>query len=321
LKNPIDKMPMQDSDKINLDKPEALPHISVCICTYKRPELLKALLASLKDQTSDGLFSFSVVVVDNDRNGSARNTVAEFAESADIVTKYQIEPRQNIALARNTAVEHADGEYIAFIDDDEFLTTRDWLKMLYSAVQNYNADGALGPVKPHYPPGTPDWVVQGKFYDRPSYKTGTVINWRKGRTGNTLLKRECLSSCDGPFRPEFRTGEDQDLFRRLIEKGNTFVWCHEAMAYESIPATRWNRTFMLKRALLRGATSLRHPSFGGREVLSSTVAVPAYLVALPFAFVFGQGRFMQILVRLFDHLGRLLALAGINPIQEPYVTE
>ena len=30
---------------------------------------------------------------------------------------------------------------------------------------------------------------------------------------------------------------------------------------------------------------------------------------------------MMCLVKLFDHAGRLLALAGINPVAEPYVTE
>jgi hypothetical protein len=30
---------------------------------------------------------------------------------------------------------------------------------------------------------------------------------------------------------------------------------------------------------------------------------------------------MTVLVKLFNHTGRLLALMGINPIKEPYVTE
>jgi hypothetical protein len=30
---------------------------------------------------------------------------------------------------------------------------------------------------------------------------------------------------------------------------------------------------------------------------------------------------MALLVRLFDHLGKLLALVGINPIKEQYVTD
>jgi succinoglycan biosynthesis protein ExoM len=296
-------------------------HISVCICTYKRPALLKRLLEGVEKQDTGGLFMLSIVVVDNDRQRSAEAAVSEFASSTDIPVKYRIEARQNIALARNYAVASADGDYIAFIDDDEFLTSSTWLLTLFNAVQKYGADGVCGPVKPHFEAGTPRWVVEGKFYDRPSYKTGLVIDWKKGRTGNTLLKRQVLVSSGEPFRPEFRTGEDQDLFRRLIEKGYVFIWCHEAMAYETVPPVRWSRTFMLRRALLRGQTSLRHPTFGAREVISSLIAVPAYTVALPFALAWGQGRFMLLLVRLCDHLGRLLALVGVNPVREAYVTE
>jgi hypothetical protein len=36
---------------------------------------------------------------------------------------------------------------------------------------------------------------------------------------------------------------------------------------------------------------------------------------------FGEDRFMSCLVSLCDHLGRLLALLGITPITEAYVTE
>ena len=81
-----------------------------------------------------------------------------------------------------------------------------------------------------------------------------------------------------------------------------------------------NVPFMLKRALLRGQASLAHPTFGARDIMTSAVAAPAYALALPFALAFGQGTFMSILVRLFDHLGRLLGSVGINPVKEPYVT-
>jgi hypothetical protein len=51
------------------------------------------------------------------------------------------------------------------------------------------------------------------------------------------------------------------------------------------------------------------------------VAVPVYAIAVPFAFLAGQARFMDLLVRLCDHLGRLLATIGVNPVAEPYVTQ
>src|ERR1700682_175279 len=297
-----------------------MKHIAVCICTYKRPEYLKRLLEELAGQETGGLFTYSIVVVDNDRSESARSVVSGFAASSPIQIKYCVEPRQNIALARNKAIENAQGDYVAFIDADEF-PINDWLLTLLKACRRYDADGVLGPIKPHFDQKPPSWVVKGRFYDRPSYPTGLVIDGKKGRTGNTLLKREIFAGDRRRFRPEFRTAEDQDFFTRMIERGHVFVWCGEASAYETVPPIRWKRSFMLRRALLRGSTAVIRQNFGAREIIKSIIAVPAYLAALPVALLLGQHHFMTLLVKVFDHLGKLLALQNINPVREPYVTE
>ena len=297
-----------------------IPHISVCICTYKRLPFLRRLLAELAAQATDGLFTYSVVVADNDRHESAKAVVEEWSAGSTLQVDYCLEPRQNIALTRNQAIANAKGDFIAFIDDDEWPTSS-WLLTLFRACRDYGVDGALGPVKPHFDEQPPRWVVAGKFYDRPSYPTGFVIDWRKGRTGNTLLKRALFDGETQPFRPEFLTGEDQDFFRRMIDKGHRFVWCDEALAYETVPSIRWNRAFMLKLALLRGAVSLVHPTARPTAIAKSMIAAPIYTIALPFTLLLGQGRFMTLLVKLCDHIGRLLALVGIKPIRQSYVTE
>jgi succinoglycan biosynthesis protein ExoM len=295
-------------------------HISVCVCTYKRPHLLERLLQELLCQDTNGLFRYSIVVVDNDHLRSAEPVVLSFAAASTIPVKYCVEPRQNISLARNMAIENAIGDFVAFIDDDEF-PTRQWLMALFEACVKYDVDGVLGPVKPHFDNEPPRWVVKGKFYERPSYPTGFVIDWKKGRTGNVLLKRRIVATGGQPFNPEFLTGEDQDFFSRMIETGHVFIWCNEAVAYETVPPLRWKPAFMLRRALLRGAISLVQPTFGVMDVAKSILAIPAYTIALPFTLVFGHHRFMRCLIKLFDHMGRLLALLGIRPIKEPYVTE
>ena len=295
-------------------------HISVCICTYKRPHLLKRLLSELRVQDTGGLFTYSIVIADNDELQSAEAVTLDFAAESHIEIRYCVEPRQNIALARNKAVENAHGDFLAFIDDDEFPGKR-WLLTLFKACNDYDADGVLGPVRPYFDKDPPKWVVKGKFYERPTYRTGLVIDWRKGRTGNVLLRRRIFAPGGQAFRPSFLTGEDQDFFRRMIEKGHSFIWCNEAVAYEVVPPIRWKRTFLLRRALLRGAVSVVHPAFGPLQVAKSVIAVPVYAAALPFALVLGHHRFMTLLVKLTDHLGKLLSLLGINPIRESYVTE
>jgi glycosyltransferase involved in cell wall biosynthesis len=299
----------------------AIDHISVCVCTYKRPELLRRLLNELRDQETAGLFTFSIVVVDNDAQRSSESVVGAFRVETTIPITYYVESQQGIALARNKAVESATGEYIAFIDDDEFPISR-WLLTLFTVCNDHSVDGVLGPVKPYYDVKPPKWVLDGNFHHRATYPTGLVIDWRKGRTGNTFLRQRVFAACGKqPFDPKFRTGEDQEFFYRMIKKGFVFIWCNEAIAYEVVPPIRWQRKFMLRRALLRGALEPHTPTFGARDIVKSLIAVPAYTAVLPVSVLLGQGRSMRLLISLCDHLGKLLAVVGINPIKESYITE
>ncbi|MFY4730942.1 glycosyltransferase family 2 protein, partial [Nitrospira sp. BLG_2] len=135
----------------------AAPHISVCICTLKRPALLRRLLEALVKQDTGGVFSFSIVVVDNDEAESARAIVEECRALSQVRITYCTEPRRNIALARNKAIQNAKGDFIAFIDDDEF-PGNGWLGHLFATCRKYRASGVLGPVKPFFPQPPPEWL-------------------------------------------------------------------------------------------------------------------------------------------------------------------
>src|SRR5262245_23641049 len=125
----------------------AISHISVCICTYKRLALLRRTLDALREQDTEGLFTYSIVVADNDRLESARQMVTSFAGSTSLAVTYCVEPEQNIALVRNQALALASGEFVALIDDDEF-PNRDWLLQAFKACNQPGVDGVLGPVRP-----------------------------------------------------------------------------------------------------------------------------------------------------------------------------
>jgi len=294
--------------------------ICVGICTYKRPELLRHLLHQLRTQETRNLFTYSILVVDNDDARSAEPVVAEFARTSNIPVQYYSEPRQNIGLARNKVVQNCHSDFLAFIDDDE-LPIPAWLLLLLQTYDQYEADGVLGPVKRRFDVPPPHWVLKSGFYDRPVRPTGSAVHSLEGRTGNVLLNMDLFRESDARFDPAFRGGEDTDFFRRMIAKGHKFVWSAEAEASEVVPPARWNRWFLLRRALLRGASNLNHSNFGFREVVKSALAVPAYTLALPWTLFWGQHKFMDVLVRLCHHLGRLLALCGINPVKEHYITE
>ncbi len=304
-------------DSISSAPGNHVPHICVCICTYKRLSMLKRLLTDLSRQETRGLFTYSAVVADNDETKSSEALVADFRSTSALQVKYCVEPRRGISVTRNRAVENAEGEFLAFIDDDEF-PAPDWLLKLFKICNEYKVDGVLGPVKRHFDEVPPAWLQKSRFYERTVNPTGMRVDWQEARTGNVLLRKTIVTSST-PFRPELKSGEDQDFFRRKISEGYQFIWCANAEAFETVPPVRWKRAYMLRKALMRGESAVQMGHYGLTNIAKSIVAVPLYLLALPFAQLLGHHRFMTLLVKLFDHLGKLLALVGIHPIRGEYV--
>jgi succinoglycan biosynthesis protein ExoM len=295
-----------------------LPHIAVCICTYQRAAYLKRLLDDLGRQETESLFSYSIVVADNDAARSAEGVVTAFAAGSLLKVTYCVQPEQNIALTRNEALSHATGDFIAFIDDDEF-PKREWLSRLFQACQAQGVDGVLGPVKPFFEYDPPRWLLRGRFCERPEHETGYVLNWRETRTGNVLFKRAILSGLKEPFQERFRNGgEDDDFFRRRIAAGCVFIWCNQAIVYEAVPRERCTRRYLLKRALLRGQNQEHYA--GDRGITKSICAVGIYLFSLPFLLLAKHHILMKYLIRLGDHIGKLLAFLGWKPMGDRYIT-
>ncbi len=217
--------------------------------------MLARCLAALAALQRQG-FSYSVVVVDNDSEQSARGLVEGWgAESASGIV-YAVEPEQSISRARNTAVANASGEYVAFIDDDEF-PEPSWLLHLYETCQRFAVDGVLGPVLPYYEGAPPEWLTKSGLCLRRSFQTGeTLTDSTYMRTGNVLFRRRIVADLEAPFDPRLgRTGgEDADFFDRMVEAGRTFVWCNEAHVYEEVPVERQTVNYHIRRAFIRGVT-------------------------------------------------------------------
>jgi succinoglycan biosynthesis protein ExoM len=211
---------------------------------------------------------------------------------------------------------------VAFIDDDE-VPINNWLLHMYAALGNFKADGILGPVEPRFAVTPPEWVLKSGAFERPNsqeYASGLVLHWSQTGTGNVLLRRSVLQEVEGPFRKQFGSGgEDTDFFRRAMALGKTFVWCDEGTVYETVPVDRTRVSFQLKRALLRGKVSLAGPAGSAFGILKSMVACAVYIVLLPVFLLFGRHVFLKYLIKCCDHIGKLLAVCGINVVREKYV--
>lgn len=115
-----------------------MPVISVIMLTYNREKLVHKAIESILGQT---FRDFEFIIVDN---GSTDNSgkIADQYALQDGRIKVIHRTQGNIGAGRNTGLDAACGEYIAFIDDDDWAEP-DFLAFLYHLAVDNQADIAI----------------------------------------------------------------------------------------------------------------------------------------------------------------------------------
>ena len=223
---------------------------------------------------------------------------------------YDVEPRQNIALARNRALSHVRSRYFAFIDDDE-AASETWLQSLVDCAARYQADVVFGPVLRALPDDAPAWASDCFRVDR--LETGREVEF--GGAGNVLLRSDILRRVAVRFDAAFGLtgGEDTDFFYRLHLSGCKLVWCDEALASEPVAPSRLTLQWVRRRGFRGGQTYNR--IFVRRYTrlrkirwfLVKTAHLAGGLVAAPVLRLLSYPSYVALTVRIAAATGQLSA--------------
>lgn len=228
--------------------------ISVCICTFHRPQIADTLRAVAGQEGRDG-FDLGVVVADNAEQPTARDFICSLAAELGLALTYVHAPARNISIARNACLAAARGDWIAFVDDD-VRPSSVWLKELVAEADR-GWDAVLGPVRAVYPEGTPAWIRSSDFHS-------SKLKWVRGRiatgyTTSVLIRRRLVTEAGLTFRVELGRsgGEDTDFFYRFCDAGGRIGFAPCAMAYEPVPLNRVNFSYLARRNFRQGQTYAR----------------------------------------------------------------
>lgn len=237
--------------------------VVVGMATFRRPELLAALLPAVIAQIEDagateGLPSrYRVVVVDNDPQESAREVVESVGDPR---ITYAPEPRPGISSARNRLLDEAQGADVLVLLDDDETPHPGWLVHMLSTYIDQAADAVCGPVHAVFEGGEDPWVAAGEYYlgqRREGLATGAVL--RRAATNNLLLDMAVVRRLGLRFDERFGlTGGEDSLFTgQLTAAGGRIVFCAEAVVDDLVPAARNTRAFNLARRRSQAATHVR----------------------------------------------------------------
>jgi len=293
--------------------PAAASGITVCICSYRRPEIVATLAAIARQE---GLAPATrIIVADNTRDGFIRPLVELAREEFHLDLAYVHAPANNISIARNACLDAACSDWIAFIDDDE-IPAPNWLaSLLQEAARGW--DVVLGPVKALYADGTSRWLIDGDFHStRPVLRRNGIAT---GYTGNVLFRRDFALRHGFRFREDLGRsgGEDEDFFDRFHDAGGTIGFAPSAFCYEPVPQSRANLAWLLRRGFRSGQSH-------GRR-LKRVGAGPLHMLLPLSKFVFcASGAALTVLspvtrnrfaVRAALHAGAAAKLSGLGEIR------
>lgn len=182
---------------------------SVVIPLYNKRNYIKTTIQSVLDQSFQ---DYEIIVVD-DGSKDDSYAVAQTIKSDKLRLIHQ--ENQGVAVARNTGVESARGEYVAFLDADDnwhpdYLETIDKLITEFTEPDIYvTAYRVVLAKKLHYSAhlSETDTVL-------PSYWTTFQNSYDIVWTSATVIKREAIIKA-GKFTPDEKIGQDLDLWARV----------------------------------------------------------------------------------------------------------
>ncbi|MCB0025264.1 MAG: glycosyltransferase family 2 protein [Caldilinea sp.] len=176
--------------------------VSAIVVVRNGERFLRDALQSIAAQTRP---PDEILVID----GQSSDSTAQIAQSFPGV-RYLLQPDLGIANARNLAIAHAMGDFLAFLDADDRWTPDKVAVQLELMLANPHLMYTTTFLRLFYEPGT---------VERPGFQAEGFGPGIEGRFPGTMLTRREVFQRVGPFDPAFALAFEIDWFARAQDAG------------------------------------------------------------------------------------------------------
>ena len=189
--------------------------ISVIIPAYNGDRYIAQAIDSVLAQTYT---NYEIIVVDDGSTDNTSNIVQAYGDRVH----YIYQENQGVAVSRNRGIRASQGEYIAFLDQDDIFFPNKLLEQL-SCFEQYPEAGIVhsGWLRINY-----SGEILGKvepWHDAPVLDLAQWLCWKPVLLGAMMFKREWLEKVQG-LDSQFKQVCDLDLAWRLTLLGCKTIW-------------------------------------------------------------------------------------------------
>ncbi|WP_455145936.1 glycosyltransferase family 2 protein [Brachyspira pilosicoli] len=220
--------------------------LSIVIPIYNVEKYLEDCLNSVINQT---LKEIEIICVDDCSTDNSFTILEEFAKKDDRIKVLKHDINRGLGPARNTGIKASQGEYVGFIDSDDYVS-KDYFENLYNTAKKYNSDitntlniltDTESVIKKYdyniinylsrkesrninlYVEGKSDISIIDEKENTKEYPF--VVAWNK------IYKREFLINNELYFM-EIKSGsEDEDFYQRILLNEPSTSYNHKSIYY------------------------------------------------------------------------------------------
>lgn len=293
------------------------PILSVIICTFNRSDWLQGCLSSLEPQCRDS--SVEVLIVDNNSSDDTLQVTQQFTSRLPNF-RYIFEKTQGLSHARNRGIQEAQGQYLAYLDDDA-KAYPDWVDATIHFFETTpDASGVGGPYNAFSKVPIPDWFPKEfgcwslgdktRKMNKGEWINGMNMAFRK----QALIEVGGFDTSIGMTGTKVSYGEETNLMLKMLERNMHIYYCAEMHVDHAVLPHKLKLAWLLKSHFANGYDGVRTFNYKGHAL--------AYIPRLAWqtwkAFVrffsckeeFFKTRIYRSLGLLFWHIGFFVKLVG-----------
>lgn len=204
--------------------------VSVIVPVYQSEQHLKRCLQSITGQT---YLDLEIILVDDGSRDRSLAICREYAAQDQRINVYHQE-NQGVSSARNTGIQNMHGEFVMFVDADDYLDLC-MIEDLMNAIEGTSADLAISGFKMVFEDGSPDLI-----YQTSATYTGSLKSFVKTQMlecyDKFLLNTQCNKLCstemirkyDIRYLPDMAINEDIYISMQMVQHSRQIVCINKA---------------------------------------------------------------------------------------------
>ena len=209
---------------------EILPLISIVIPTYNHDKFIGKALKYVIDQTYK---NWEAIIIDNESKDETYKIINSFNDPR--IKYFKISNNGVIAKSRNLGIKAAKGEWIAFLDSDDWWT-KDKLEICLSKISKnvdfiYHAHEFVSKSKPFFKKK----IIRGRQFKKPILNDlliGAITKGTEISNSSVIVRKNILIKIGGLNENKILVGSDDfDTWLRIAQITDQFLFINKRLSY------------------------------------------------------------------------------------------